>query len=77
MRAYGEWIATIYIFHASSNSSASSGVRIRVLKVALSMASSQPRRQTADLRWRMVWQSEGLGHTYSAIAENLNVDKPN
>ena len=44
----------------------------------LSMASSKPWRQTAydeDLRWKMVWQCEGLGHTYSAIAENWNVDK--
>ena len=42
------------------------------------MASCEPWRQTAydeDLRWRIVWQSEGLGHTYSAIAENLNIDK--
>ncbi|MDD9817574.1 MAG: hypothetical protein OXU61_05515, partial [Gammaproteobacteria bacterium] len=28
-----------------------------------------------DLRWRMVWQSEALGCSYSTIAQNLNVDK--
>ena len=42
------------------------------------MASCEPWRQTAydeDLRWRMVWQREALGYTYSAIARNLNVDE--
>ena len=27
-----------------------------------------------DLRWRMVWQREILGHGYQTIAQNLNVD---
>ena len=39
------------------------------------MASCEPWRQTAydeGLRWRMVWQREALGYTYSAI---LNVDE--
>jgi len=42
------------------------------------MASCEPRRSSAyseDLRWRMVWQSEALGCSYSTIARNLNVDK--
>lgn len=42
------------------------------------MASCEPWRQTAydnDLRWRIVWQGEALGYTYSVIARNLNVDK--
>ena len=28
-----------------------------------------------DLRWRMVWQREALGYTYSDIAQKLCVDK--
>ena len=42
------------------------------------MTSCEPRRSSAysdDLRWRMVWQSEALGCSYSTIAQNLNVDK--
>lgn len=42
------------------------------------MTSSEPWRTTAyseDLRWKMVWQREGLRLTYSRIASNLNVDK--
>ena len=42
------------------------------------MVSCETWRQTAydeDLRWRMVWQREALGYSYSAIASNLNVDK--
>jgi len=42
------------------------------------MASREPHCSSAyseDLRWRMVWQSEALGCSYSTIAQNLNVDK--
>lgn len=42
------------------------------------MTSSEPWRTAAygeDLRWKMVWQREGLRLTYSRIASNLNVDK--
>lgn len=28
-----------------------------------------------DLRWRIIWQKEGLGLTSERIAHNLNVDK--
>ena len=42
------------------------------------MSSCEPRRTSAysdDLRWRMVWQRDGLGCTYDGIARNLCVDK--
>ena len=42
------------------------------------MVSCEPRCSSAyseDLRWRMVWESEALGCSYSTIAQNLNVDK--
>lgn len=41
------------------------------------MTSCESRRSSAyseDLRWRIVWQREGLGYTYKQIATNLNVD---
>ncbi len=44
----------------------------------LKMTSCEPRRRTAystDLRWRMVWQRQVLGHRYETVATNLNVDK--
>ena len=40
--------------------------------------SCQPDRSSAyaeDLRWRMVWQRDGLGYSYARIARNLCVDK--
>ena len=40
--------------------------------------SCEPRRARAygkDLRFRMIWQREALGLTYSQIADNLGVDK--
>ena len=40
--------------------------------------SYEPNRTSAysdDLQWRMVWQREALGFTYSQIATNLGVDK--
>ena len=40
--------------------------------------SCEPRRASAyikDLRFRMIWQKEALGLTYSQIADNLGVDK--
>ena len=40
--------------------------------------SCEPRRASAyskDLRFRMIWQREALGLTYSQIAANLGVDK--
>ena len=40
--------------------------------------SCQPNRSSAyakDLRWRMVWQRDGLGYSYARIARNLCVDK--
>ena len=43
-----------------------------------SATSCEPWRQSAygeDLRWRMVWQKEGLGFTHRVIANNLNVDE--
>ena len=42
------------------------------------MASCEPDRCSAyseDLRWRMVWQTEGLGFSVRQAAENLGVDK--
>ena len=39
--------------------------------------SYEPKRSSAyseDLRWRMVWQREALGHTYEQISKNLGVD---
>ena len=42
------------------------------------MTSCEPKRCSAysdDLRWRMVWQREGLGYTYDDVAKNLCVDK--
>ena len=44
---------------------------------ALTMKTSyEPKRSSAyseDLRWRMVWQREALGHTYEQISKNLGV----
>ena len=40
--------------------------------------SCQPARTSAyseDLRWRRVWQSELLGYSQQAIAQNLGVDQ--
>ena len=40
--------------------------------------SIEPARTSAyseDLRWRMVWQREALGHSYEEVAKNLGVDK--
>ena len=37
----------------------------------------EPKRSSAyseDLRWRMVWQREALGHTYEQISKYLGVD---
>ena len=42
------------------------------------MTSCEPKRCSAysdDLRWRMVWQREGLGYTYDDVAKNPCVDK--
>ncbi len=42
------------------------------------MTSSEPHRTDAysdDLRWRMVWQCEGLGYSMTQVARNLSVDK--
>ncbi len=42
------------------------------------MASCEPHRCSAyseDLRWRMVWQSEGLEYTHATVAQNLWVDR--
>ena len=50
----------------------------RVHSISQRMASCEPGRTSAyseDLRWRMVWQRDGLGYTYSTIAGNLGVDK--
>ena len=44
----------------------------------LNMTSCEPKRSSAyadDLRWRIVWQVEGLGYTYGDVAKNLCVDK--
>jgi len=42
------------------------------------MASCEQTRSSAygeDLRWRIIWQREGLGYSADTIATNLNVDK--
>ena len=42
------------------------------------MTSCEPKRTKAyseDLRWRMVWQREGLHYTYEDIGSNLGVNK--
>lgn len=38
------------------------------------MQSQRSKAYSSDLRWRMVYQKHILGHTFSKIAENLNVD---
>lgn len=41
------------------------------------MTSCESRRSSAyseDLRWRVVWQREGLGYSCKEIAQNLNID---
>ncbi len=41
------------------------------------MVSCEPHRKSAyseDLRWRMVWQVEGLGYSQKKVAQNLGVD---
>ena len=41
------------------------------------MTSCERRHTSAysdDLRWRVIWQREGLGYTYSKIAKNLCID---
>jgi len=40
-----------------------------------SCESSRTSAYAEDLRWRMVWQREGLGLTLKQISSNLNVDK--
>ena len=45
--------------------------------VASAMASCEPKRTSVcseDLRWRIVWQSEGLNRKCTKIASNLGVD---
>ena len=42
------------------------------------MSSCEPTRTNTyseDLRWRMIWQTEGLGYSLTRVAENLGVDK--
>ena len=42
------------------------------------MTSCEPTRCSAhheDLRWRMIWGREALGHSYEQIAQELRVDK--
>ena len=42
------------------------------------MASCEPKRSSSyceDLRWRMIWQREGLCYSYKVVARNLGVDK--
>ena len=42
------------------------------------MSSCEPSRCSAyseDLRWRIIWQVEGLKLTYTQVAKNLGVDK--
>ena len=42
------------------------------------MTSFEPRRSSAyseDLRWRMVWQCEGLGYSQAQAGRNLGVDR--
>ena len=44
----------------------------------LQMTSWEPLRSSAyqdDLRWRIVWQREGLGLSRREIAGNLNIDR--
>ena len=38
------------------------------------MTSCESSVYSEDLRWRIVWQREGLGYSYKAIARNLNID---
>ena len=41
------------------------------------MFSCEKKRRTAlnsDLRWRMIWQKEVLGHSYRSIGRHLNVE---
>ena len=41
------------------------------------MSSCEPSRSSAyskDMRWRIVWQSYGLGVSNKEIASNLNID---
>ena len=42
--------------------------------MAYSCETKQSSAYGDDLRWRMVWQREVLGHGYQIIAQNLNVD---
>ena len=42
------------------------------------MSSCEPTRTnpySEDLRWRMIWQTEGLGYSLTRVAQNLGVDK--
>ena len=42
------------------------------------MSSCEPYRTSAyseDLKWRIVWQSDALGHTSTQVAQNLGVDR--
>ncbi len=38
-------------------------------------SSEQLAAYSDDLRWRMVWQCEGLGYSMTQVAKNLGVDK--
>ena len=43
--------------------------------MAFSCEPSRTKAYNEDLRWKVVWQSEGLGLTQAKIAENLSVDR--
>ena len=40
-----------------------------------SIESTRSSAYSEDIRWRMVWQTEALGHNYSEVARNLCVDQ--
>ena len=42
---------------------------------ATSCESKRSSAYSEDLRWRMVYQKEGMGLSYSVVAKNLNVDQ--
>ena len=57
-------------------------VRMRTVRIEFEMAavssSCEQKRSSAyfeDLRWRIVYQREGLGLTFAEIATNLNIDQ--
>jgi len=53
-------------------------LQFKFFALAHNMASCEETRSSAygeDLRWRMIWQTQGLEYSVEKVAMNLNIDK--